>query len=112
MATTTHAEYVESVRRSAAAVAAQVLAGEADVLESAHALVALLWEAEIDEREPLFLTLRGVSSQIDHLPIGEVRAHWSPSSLEELEPEIQSARTWAAPQVVEVSHWLVQRFGP
>jgi len=107
----THEEYVLSVRRQAVDIAAGVLAGEVPVLEGCHSLAALRWEVEVDERDPDFVTFAMISSEIDALPIGAVRSLWAPDALARLEPEIQSATSWATPQALPACQSVVQRFG-
>ncbi|GAB1597173.1 hypothetical protein [Lysobacter claricitrinus] len=107
----THTEYVQSVRREAAELAARVLAGEACILESSHRMYGLLGRAELPETDPVVETFRLVSSDIDRLPVGSVRQHWAPEALAELEPALASAKEWALPMVREACADVVQRFG-
>ena len=107
----THEQYVLSVRRQAAEIAAGVLAGDVPILEGCHSLAALRWEVEVADRDPDFVTFAMISSGIDALPIGAVRAHWAPEALARLEPDIQSAIAWATPQALPACASVVQRFG-
>ena len=107
----THEEYVLSVRHEAAKIAAGILSGEVPVLEGCHSLATLRWEIEVDERDPDFLAFATISSEIDALPVGTVRTHWSPEALARLEPEIQSAIAWATRQALPACKSVVQRFG-
>ena len=107
----THEEYVLSVRRRSVEIASGILAGQVPVLEGCHSLAALRWEVEVDDRDPDFLTFVMISSEIDALPIGAVRAHWAPDALARLEPDIQSAIAWATPQALPACQSLVRRFG-
>ena len=105
-----HLEYVQSVRSRIAGIAENVLAGEACVLQASHTLVGLLWEAELVESDDAFKTLRLVSSEIDHLPLGSVREHWAPEALAEIQPEIESTREWATPLVADACNALLLQF--
>lgn len=107
----THEQYVMCVRRQAAEIAAGIIAGEVPVLEGCHSLASLRWEVEIDSCDPDFLIFTAISSEIDALPIGSVRAYWAPEALARLEPEIQSAIAWATPQALPACASVVQRFG-
>lgn len=107
----THEQYVLSVRRQAAEIAAGILAGEVPVLDGCHSLAALRWEVEVEDSDQDFVTFAMISSEIDALPIGAVRAHWAPEALAKLEPDIQSAVAWATPQALPACESLVQRFG-
>ena len=107
----THEQYVLSVRQQAAEIATGILAGEVPILEGCHSLAALRWEIEVDDRDPDFVTFAMISSEIDALPIGAVRAQWAPEALARLEPDIQSAIAWATPQALPACKSVVQRFG-
>jgi hypothetical protein len=107
----THEQYVLSVRRQAAEIAAGMLAGDVPVLEGCHSLAALRWELEVADTDPDFVTFAMISSEIDALPIGEARAHWAPEALATVEPDIQSAIAWATPQALPACESVVQRFG-
>jgi hypothetical protein len=106
----THDEYVLSVRRRAAEIAAGMLAGEVPILEGCHTLTSLRWEVEVGERDSDFVTFAMISSETDALPVGSVRAHWAPEALARLEPDIQSATAWATPQALPACQSLLQRF--
>lgn len=105
-----HEEYVLSVRARAVEACAAILAGKLDVLEGCHLLASLRWEVEVDERDADFVAFATISSEVDALPIGEVRQHWAPEALAKLESEIQSATAWALPQAVVACRSVVQRF--
>ena len=107
----THEEYVLSVRRRAVEIATGILSGTVPILEGCHSLASLRWEVEVDDRDPDFVAFAMISSEIDALPIGEVRAHWAPEALMRLEPEIRSAIAWATPQALPACRSVVQRFG-
>jgi hypothetical protein len=107
----THAEYVVLVRREAAEIAAKFLAGNMQVLEACNHLAAILGEAEVDENDPDFRIFVTISSEIDSLPIGEVRLHWALDALERIEPEIQEAISWATPIAYPACVSIVNRFG-
>jgi hypothetical protein len=107
----THEQYVQSARQQAAEIAAGVLAGQVPILEACHSLAALRWEVEVEERDPDFVTFAMISSEIDALPVGAVRAHWAPEALARVEPDIQSAISWATLQALPACASVVQRFG-
>jgi hypothetical protein len=106
-----HEEYVQSVRRQVIEVCSGMLSGAIPLLEGCHSLASLRWEVEVDERDADFFSFAMISSEIDALPIGKVRAHWAPEALAELEPQIQSAMEWATPQALPACRSMVERFG-
>lgn len=107
----THEQYVLSVRRQAVEIASGILAGEVPILEGCHSLAGLRCEVEVEDRDPDFVTFAMISSEIDALPIGAVRALWAPEALARLEPDIQSAIAWATPQALPACESVVRRFG-
>lgn len=107
----THEEYVLSVRSNAVRIAAGMLAGAVPILEGCHSLAALRWQVEVGERDPDFDLFVMLSSEIDALPVGQVRALWSAEALAQLEPEIQSAIEWATRYAVPACESIVRRFG-
>ena len=90
-----HFEYIAIVRAEAGALAAAVLTGRAELLEACHRLSSLLSEAELEADDEDAKTFKIISSEIDALPVGAVRAHWDPVALAQLQPEIDSASAWA-----------------
>ena len=107
----THEQYVLSVRRQAVEIAAGILSGNVPILEGCHSLAALRWEVQVDDSDPDFATFAMISSETDTFPVGAVRAQWAPDALAKLEPEIQSAVTWATTQALPACESVVQRFG-
>jgi len=105
-----HEEYVLSARARAVDACAAILAGKLDVLEGCHLLASLRWEVEVDERDADFVTFAVISSEVDALPIGEVRQHWAPEALAKFDPDIRSATAWALPQAVVACRSVIQRF--
>jgi len=108
----TYQEYVQSARQQAVEIAAGILNGEVPVLEGCHSLAALRREVDVEESDPDFVTFAMISSEIDALPLGTVRAHWAPEALERMEPDIKSAIEWAKPQALPACRSVVLRFGP
>ena len=104
-------QQVLSARAKAVEICSGILAGRIHLLEGCHALASLRWDIDVAERDPDFLTFAVISSEIDALPIGSVRAHWAPAALARLEPEILSAIAWASPQALPACRSVVQRFG-
>jgi hypothetical protein len=77
-------------RRKAQDLAQAVLDGRMTVLEGARALVSLAHTDAVPDAEDRKLII-AVDSEIDDLPIGEVRKLWAPDSLKEKDLEIAGA---------------------
>jgi len=105
-----HQEYVVSCRNRAVEVANGMLSGAVPVLEGCNQLAALRAGVEVGERDPDFETFSLISSEIEALPVGDVRAHWASDALARLEPEMQSATEWATPLALPACQSLVSRF--
>jgi hypothetical protein len=105
-----HEDYVLQVRGEAVRTCAGILDGSVCVLEGCHLLSSLRWEVELDERDPDFLTFAMISSEIEGLPIGNDRQHWSKAALAELEPDVRAAVAWAMPIARGACQSVVERF--
>ena len=104
-------QHIQATRAKPVEICSGILAGRIHLLEGSHALASLRWDVDVDERDPDFLTFAAISSETDALPIGDVRTHWAPEALARLEPEIESAITWASPQALPACCSVMQRFG-
>lgn len=105
-----HSEYIATVRAEAGNLAADVLGGRAELLDACHRLSALLAAAELEAGDEDVKTFMIISSEIDGLPVGAVRAHWDPSALARLQPEIESASKWARKIAEPALFSVVRRF--
>ena len=57
-----------------------------------------------------FLTFTGVASESDHLPIGNVRAHWHPNALEQKDEEIAAFEDLYRKPVVEAAKRIKAKY--
>lgn len=105
-----HEDYVLQVRGEAMRTCAGILDGSVGVLEGCHLLSSLRWEVELDERDPDLLAFAMISSEIEGLPIGNDRQHWSKAALAELEPDVQAAVAWAMPTARRACQSVIERF--
>jgi hypothetical protein len=106
----THAEYIESLRREAGKIAAAASSGETAVLDACWALGPLLNQAELDPSDPDARSIQLVWSELDGLPLGELRAHWAPEALSRLAPQLESLTQWATPLAMPAIRSLASRF--
>jgi hypothetical protein len=105
-----HEEYIELNRRKVGTIAKGMLDGSVNYLEGAIDLASLRFEVDIPEDDKDFIAFTGVSSEIDHLPIGNVRKNWSKAALESHEPEIERAVIWAKEVSLTECKSLSERF--
>ena len=107
----THQEYVEGIRSRIAQVARLMLENRLSFIEGAREICDLQREADVSQDDADFEDFRGIDSETDALPVGEVRKLWSESALRRLEPEIESAERWARELATEACVRLMKRFG-
>lgn len=105
-----HEEYVLKKRKEAAEIANGMLDGSINYLEGAIKLASLRFEIEVGEDDGDFLAFTGISSEIDHLPLGSAREFWSTKALESHEPEIQRAVKWAKEVSLSECKSIAERF--
>jgi len=106
-----HDQYVDSVRKRIGRIARDMIKGTKDYLEGAIEISSLCHEAEVDINSKEFIVFRGISSDVDHLPIGEVRNKWSKEALLKHEPEIQQSTLWAKEISLEQCNLLAKKYG-
>jgi hypothetical protein len=90
----------DSERQKARDIAQSVLDGRLNVLDAARALVSLAHTDAITDVEDRRLII-GVESEIDDLPIGEVRKLWAPYALKEKDVEIARAEALYGNHILE-----------
>ncbi len=91
-------------------LATQILREELGVIEGVRQLTRHLNRNENLEDEDI-LSLIGVDSQSDHLPIGDVRKHWDPKALEEKDQEIAEFEADFKDTVFETCKRLIKKYG-
>jgi len=106
-----HEEYIDSVRIKIGRTAQNMMNGTKNYLEGAIEISSLCHEAEVDINSEEFIVFRGISSEVDHLPIGEARKLWSKEALEKHEPEIQKSTSWAKETSLEQCNFLAKKYG-
>ncbi|MBL0122806.1 MAG: DUF2489 domain-containing protein [Betaproteobacteria bacterium] len=89
----THDEYVAQVRMRVANVAQRMLDEKLSFIEGAREICALRDEVDVPQDDGDFAVFDLIESETDALPFGPVRKHWSPTALENLEPEFRQSGT-------------------
>jgi hypothetical protein len=89
--------------------AKDLLEGRLSVIETARAMnVLALWTRA--ENEPEFQLFRAITSETDHLPVGDVRQYWAPEALEREDIDIRAAENRWRHQALIASAQLIQRY--
>lgn len=105
-----HEEYTDKKRKRAAEVASGMIDGSIHYLEGAIELASLRFQVGLPEDDKDFLAFTGVASEIDHLPIGAPRQHWSKEALDLHEPEVQQSIKLAKEVSLSECKSIVVRF--
>ena len=108
--TITHDNYVASVRARVVRIAESMLSGNIDFLEGSIELVSLKHDAAFEKDDEDFMAFVAIDSEIDNLPIGAVRAHWSQEALALHQPQIEAAIVWAKGFGVAACESLINKF--
>jgi Protein of unknown function (DUF2489) len=108
------ATHVETDRaREAVRIARAILSGETGVLEGCIPLASIAHDVVQDWRvDPDFVIFGAVASEVDALPFGEVRRHWSSAALARADVEIARYTEVMKEQVLRACQNVVGRFEP
>lgn len=106
----THKEHMTCNRKKVGEITTSMLNGTVDYLQGAIKLTQLHFEAEASEDDKDFLIFTGIASEIDHLPIGNIRKNWSKKSLERHEAEILKLTKWAKDVSLSECRSLAKRY--
>jgi len=89
----------------------ELIEGRVAVVESAREIRKYgFWFRASDD--PDFLTFIAIDSETDHLPVGDVRQHWSKDALEKKDVEIQKAEATYRPRALDAARNLIRKYGP
>ena len=90
-------EYRATARAEMRDIAQRFLTGEIGVIAASRQLSPFWGMVQDDEVEPHIRAFVGINSETDALPIGEVRQHWAPETLEREDNKIVEAEAhWRA----------------
>jgi hypothetical protein len=96
----------EAVRKARA-----ILMGELGVLEGCIPLASLAHDVVPDWRiDPDFVVFGAVASEVDALPLGQARAHWSSEALAKADLEIARYTQFSKDQVLAACRSIISRF--
>jgi len=94
------------------ALALEILEGRATLTSSAHQLWKLAQQLGLEEGDQIHDDLRLISSETDHLPLGEERELWDPKALKEKDVAIEHAENWARKFGLSTCRLIRERFPP
>jgi hypothetical protein len=91
-------------------VARGILDGSMGVIAGAREMTKLHFRSHSKERDEDFLVFVGIDSETDHLPLGDVRRHWSPDALARKDVEIREAEDFFREQAHAAARALIARY--
>ena len=101
---------IRSQRELAIGIAEAVLRGDLGVIEGSRRMLPFRWTTGVDEMDDDFLTLVGVDSETDHLPIGQVRREWDKTALARKDQEIAATEAFYREHVFATCRSIITRF--
>jgi hypothetical protein len=104
-------EYMNLRRSEVVQIANKILDKKLGIIEGVRKLRLLHHEVSENDFDPDFLIFTSIDSETDHLPVGEVRKHWSSNALELKDKEIDDAEEYYREEVFDTCKELIKRFG-
>ena len=101
---------IPSKRELAIGIAGEVLRFDLGVIESSRQMLTFRWTSGVDEFDDDFLTLVGVASETDHVPIGRVRREWDSTALAHKVQEIAATEAFYREHVFAACRSIIARF--
>ena len=83
-----------------AILAQQIIDGSIGIIEGCRRMTSLKIKQKVRDDED-FLTIRGIDSQTDEFPIGDVRKHYHKASIEKLDKELSEYLEQTKPVIFE-----------
>jgi hypothetical protein len=91
-------------------LAQQIIDGSMDIIDGCRRMTYLNIEEKIRNEDTDFLTLRGIESETDEFPIGEVRKHYHKRSLEKLDKELNEYIEQVRPTLLKACKNLISKY--
>ena len=103
-------EYMAQKRSEVIHVSKDIIDKKISIIEGVRKLCALHHKISKDDFDTDFLIFAAIDSDTDHLPVGNVREHWSLNALEMKDKEICDVEDIYRDQVIEACKKLILRF--
>ena len=91
-------------------IARRILDGSVGIIAGAREMMEVRFLSHSKEKEEDYLVFLGIDSETDHLPVGEVRKHWSAHALAEKDIEIKEAEDFFRESAYTAARRLVQKY--
>jgi len=91
-------------------VARRIVDGSIGIIAGAREMSRLHFRSHSKEKDEEFLVFVGIDSETDHLPVGEVRRHWSAEALVRKDAEIKKAEDFLRGRALTAARALIHRY--
>jgi hypothetical protein len=91
-------------------VSRRILDGSVGVIAGAREMTQVRFRSHSNEKDDDFLVFEGIDSETGHLPVGEVRKHWSLDALAQKDVEIKAAEDFFRARAHTAARTLIKRY--
>lgn len=99
-----------TARRDVVAAARVILDGTLGVVEGSRRIAWLRHDVDPTQEDEHLLSIAGIESQTDHLPIGDWRREWDPEALARFDAEREECERFFRDQAMEACRAIVSRY--
>ena len=110
MSTSSQITTVEEQHREMVRVARRILDGSIGIVAGARQITRLRFGSTA-ENDSDVLVFIAIDSETDHLPLGDVRRHWSAEALRAKDEELRGFEDWAREHTFKACKSLIARYG-
>jgi hypothetical protein len=100
---------LQTTKAEIVATAQAMLTGETGLIEGCRRICKLRHEVG-DPENPVFLPIRGIESETDHFPLGEVRKQYAPDYLKRLDDEMRRYLAEAQEDILSACREIIHAF--
>ena len=86
-----------------------IIDGRIGIIEGSRRINDCRYKLQL-ENDQDFLTVTGIDSETDHMPLGEVRKLWSPDALIEKDKEISENEKYYRPYAIAAAKNILKKF--
>lgn len=102
-------ERLSAKRHELIALASSMLAGETNLIEGVRKICTLRFAIEDPENE-VFLAIRGIETETDVFPLGEMRTNCHTEYLKRMDSEMQSYLSEAQEDILQACREIIKTF--
>lgn len=102
-------ELTMDTNKKVVSVATAMLHGDISLIEGCRKISGLRYNVSNPDHE-VFLTIRGVDSETDHFPIGDLRKQYAPEYLQRLDKEMEDYIARVRDNIIASCHEIIRVF--